>query len=41
MQRHRYFPPLKILSIVVLLLMAVAAVYTFGITLILWSGIGV
>jgi hypothetical protein len=41
MQAHRYFGPLKVLSSIVLLIMVVAAVYVFGISLIHWSGIGV
>lgn len=35
------FLPIKILSYVVLLLMIVAAVYAFGISVVHWSGIGV
>ncbi len=35
------YTPLKILSYVVLLLMVAAAAYSFGISIIHWSGISV
>ncbi|HZD54135.1 MAG TPA: hypothetical protein VE175_13880 [Woeseiaceae bacterium] len=41
MQAAGLFPTLKVLSWIVLLLMLVAGGYTFAISLIQWSGIGV
>lgn len=36
-----WYLPLKIVSYVVLLLIIVATVYAFGISIVHWSGIGV
>jgi hypothetical protein len=41
MQQKSLYAPLRILSYVVLLLMAGAIVYAFAITLLHWTGIGV
>ncbi|WP_284691936.1 hypothetical protein [Pseudomonas oligotrophica] len=41
MQVRKLYGPLKILSVVVLLLMASAMLYAFSMTLIHWTGISV
>lgn len=41
MRRIQYYKPIKILSSLVLLIMAAAVVYAFSISITYWTGIGV